>query len=323
MLVDEVTISIEAGKGGNGLVAFRREKYIPKGGPWGGDGGRGGDIYLEAVSDIGVLRRYKNQLSWKAEPGEAGGPNKRHGSDGKDLVLRVPVGTLVTDFETGKTIDFTYPGEKKLIAHGGKGGWGNIHFATATRQTPRIAQPGKLGEKSKLKLELRLIADVGFIGLPNAGKSSLLNELTHAAVKVGTYPFTTVEPNLGVCGQMILADIPGLIEGASSGRGLGVKFLRHIERTRILAHCISSESDDPKGDYKIVHNEMDAYNKLLTEKEELILLTKSDLISETELKKKIRTLKILKREVVPVSIHDWDAIKNLKKVLEKSIVVQR
>lgn len=315
MFIDEVTITVHAGDGGDGMVAFRRERFIPKGGPYGGNGGRGGNVYIEAGEDIGMLRRYQNQKVWKAENGGKGGIAKREGAKGKDLILLVPVGTIVTDKTDGKLYDFSRIGERILVAKGGKGGRGNREFASATNQTPRYAEKGEKGKSIALTFELRLIAHVGLIGLPNAGKTSLLNTLTHARGKVGDYPFTTLEPHLGAFHNLILADIPGLIEGASRGKGLGIKFLRHIARTPILLHCISSESEDLTRDYHIVRNELSEYNKELIKKREIILLTKTDLREEKEVQKMLKTLKKTKKEIFPVSLIDEKKMEKLRTFL--------
>lgn len=313
--VDEVSILVRAGKGGDGSVAFRREKFIPRGGPYGGDGGDGGDVYIRVVEDTEILRRYKNQQTWSAQDGENGGSARKEGKGGKDLILLVPVGTLVTDEESGKEYDLPTIGQTLLIAKGGEGGRGNVHFATAVNQTPLTAEKGTQGESKKFIFELRLIADVGLIGLPNAGKSSLLNELTNAHVKVGSYPFTTLEPNLGAMDRLVLADIPGLIEGASGGKGLGSTFLRHIARTSLLVHCISSESVNLLADYHIIRKELQEYNADLAKKPEIIVLTKSDLLKESELKKQIHKLKKTEKTIFPVSIHDLDKLTILRRIL--------
>lgn len=315
MFIDEVTITAIAGAGGDGLVAFRRERFIPKGGPYGGNGGNGGNVFIESVEDIGILRRYRNQKIWKAESGGKGGIAKREGAKGKDLTLLVPVGTIVTDKAKGKTYDLSAGGERILVAKGGKGGRGNREFATSVNQTPRYAEKGEKGETITLTFELQLIAQVGLIGLPNVGKTSLLNSLTHAKGKVGDYFFTTLEPNLGVFHTLVLADIPGLIEGASQGKGLGIQFLRHITRTPILLHCISSESNDLLRDYHIVRNELSEYNKELIKKREIILLTKTDLREEKEIQKMLKTLKKTKKEIFPVSLIDEEKMKTLRMFL--------
>ncbi|MDP3954959.1 MAG: GTPase ObgE, partial [bacterium] len=269
MLVDEVEITIKAGNGGNGKVGFHRSKFVPRGGPSGGDGGRGGDIYAEGVSDIGALYRFRYQKHFAAENGEGGGLRKKSGKDGQDLTLKIPVGSLIFVKERKEeTFEVIREGEIFLLARAGRGGRGNWRYRTSTNQTPMYAQTGFPGEEKHLRIELRLIADVGLIGLPNAGKTSLLNELTNASAKVANYPFTTLEPNLGVMGNLILADIPGLVEGAAEGKGLGHKFLRHIQRTKVLAHCISADSPDLAKDYAIVRSELKKFNKELLDKKE-------------------------------------------------------
>lgn len=316
MLIDEVEIVVKAGKGGDGSVSFRREKFIPKGGPWGGNGGKGGDVYLQVVSDIGALNRFRNQKLWKAKDGDPGGAAKKSGRDAQDLVLFIPVGTVVTNFNN-ESLEFDKIGEKVLIAEGGKGGRGNTAFVTSTRQTPKFAEKGRFGQERKLFLELKLIADIGLVGVPNTGKTSLLNELTNSSAKVGNYFFTTLEPNLGVLQDLVIADIPGLIEGASYGKGLGYKFLRHITRTKIIAYCISSDTVDVSLEFKLIRNEMGIYDKSLLKKTEIILLTKSDLISEKDLEDKLKIFKKKKKKVYPVSIYNWIEFQNLRKTLLK------
>lgn len=315
MLVDEVEILIQAGHGGSGKVAFHGKKGA---GPSGGDGGRGGDVYAQATTDLYALAKYLSHPKFEAENGEAGGSNTKTGAHGKDAVLIVPVGTSLID-ESGKEIEITDVNNPVLLAKGGLGGRGNASFKSPSNTTPRYAQPGLDGEKKRLAIKLKLIADFGLIGLPNAGKSSLINELTNANAKIGDYPFTTLEPNLGVMEGKILADIPGLIEGASEGKGLGHKFLKHIEKVTLLLHCISSESMDPLGDYKVVHTELEKYNPALLEKQEIILLTKSDLAEKAEIEKKKKALLKTKKEVIPISIHDLDNLQLLIKRLGNSI----
>ncbi|MDO8551712.1 MAG: GTPase ObgE [bacterium] len=319
MLVDEVEITIKAGNGGNGKVGFLRSKFVPKGGPSGGDGGRGGDIYLEGVGDIGALNRFRNQKYFAAEDGEGGGLRKKTGKDGESITLKLPVGSIVSEKETRLIYEITQEGEIFLIAKGGKGGKGNWRFRSPTNQAPRYAEPGKRSPERKLHIELKLIANVGLVGLPNGGKTSLLNELTNASAKVANYPFTTLEPNLGVMGNLILADIPGLIEGAAEGKGLGYRFLRHIQRTKVLAHCISSESENLEKDYKIIRSELGKFNKELLEKKEILVLTKSDLISEKDKKEKLKVLKKFNKNVISVSIHDLDSLKSFQKLVLKTL----
>ncbi len=304
MLVDETDLIIRAGHGGPGRVSFKGKK---SGGPDGGDGGKGGRVYIRATSDIYALGQYVSRKLLKAADGQAGGQGLRSGANGKDLVLTMPAGTFLTD-DKGIEVELTKEGQEVLLAEGGLGGKGNEFFKSSANTTPRYAQPGLKGQEKRFKVELKLIADFGLIGLPNAGKSSLLNEITNANAKIGDYPFTTLEPNLGVLNGKVLADIPGLIEGASEGKGLGHKFLKHIEKVKLLLHCISSESDNPLKDYKIIREELKKYNPELLNKQEIILLTKSDL-KQTKLKK------IGKEKVIPVSIHNWDSIQALTKIL--------
>ncbi len=281
--IDEIKIYAEAGRGGDGVVRWRQEKFIPKGGPAGGDGGRGGDFYVEAMRDIHILSKYKAKKSFTAGRGEDGGNKSLHGKNGGDFVLELPIGSIITNLETDEQWQLTKEGEKILLLKGGYGGFGNEHFKSSTNTTPKEWRPGAEGEKGNFKIELELFADIGLIGLPNAGKTSLLNTLTNAGAKVGDYAFTTLDPNLGDFYGYIVADIPGLIEGASEGKGLGVKFLRHIKRTRMLAHLVSFDSTNMLKSYKEIRKELEKYDKKLklgkeglSKKEEIIILTKSD-----------------------------------------------
>lgn len=312
MLTDEVEIIVHAGKGGRGLVSFFGRE---KGGPDGGDGGRGGDLYVRATSDIYALNRFISKNYLAAEDGKPGEANRSSGLNGKDLTIEMPIGTLIINLRNNSEIELIKPGQVELLAKGGLGGRGNCAFKSSTNTTPKYAQPGLRGQEKNLLLKLRLIADFGLIGLPNAGKSSLLNELTNATAKIGDYPFTTLEPNLGACKGKILADIPGLIEGASEGKGLGHKFLKHIEKVHLLLHCISSASDDPLKEYKTVQKELKKYNPSLLEKEEIILLTKSDLVEKKQLQKQIKVLEKTKKKIIPISIHDWDSVQSLIQIL--------
>lgn len=312
MLVDEVEIEIRAGNGGDGKVSLRRAKYVPKGGPDGGDGGDGGDFYFTGTADFSALRKFRFQKKFNAEDGQAGGKDKKTGISGKDKTLEIPIGTLIKDLNSKETWEIKKSEEIILLAKGGKGGRGNWQFRSATLQTPRFSEKGTLGQQRKLFLELRLIADIGLIGLPNAGKSSLLNELTRAGVKVAAYPFTTLEPNLGVMDGLILADLPGLIEGASKGKGLGFKFLRHVKRTRLLVHCLSLESTDPIRDYRTIRKELGEYEKELLGKPEMILLTKTDLVSPADLVATQKKLVATGKEVLSCSIFDFDNLERLK-----------
>jgi len=318
MLTDEVRIKIYAGHGGDGSVAFSKTKMTL--GPTGGRGGDGGNIYFEGVSDLTALNKYKHKVDYYAEDGKRRKNDKSTGHAGRDLILTVPIGSVLHNLETGKDIDITKAGQRVLVAQGGIGGRGNFYFRSPINTTPEEAEEGKPGEEFSFFLELRLIADIGLVGLPNAGKSSLLNELTKANAKIGNYEFTTLEPNLGVFENFIIADIPGLIEGASAGRGLGIKFLKHIRRTKLLLHCLSAESDDLVRDYKIIRKELENYASELAHKKELLLLTKTDLLTKEELKKKNAQLKKLAKGknslgIETVSIHDWDSLEKLKGVI--------
>lgn len=315
MITDEVKIKIYAGKGGDGSVAFNKTKMSL--GPTGGKGGKGGSVYFEGVSDLTALNKYKHLKENYAGDGKNGHENRATGADGQDKILTVPIGSVLHNLTTDKYFEITKPGEKVLGAQGGIGGRGNFFFRSPKRTSPTYAEEGKPGEEAEFLIELRLIADIGLIGLPNAGKSSLLNELTKANVRVADYPFTTLEPNLGVLENFVIADIPGLIEGASSGKGLGIKFLKHIQRTKVLAHCISLESDDLARDYKIVRKELESFGKDLNDKKELIILTKSDMVSSKELKEKTVLMKKINPAVYITSIHDWESLQKIIKALQK------
>lgn len=286
MFIDQAKIYVKAGDGGNGCTAFRREKYVPFGGPSGGDGGRGGHVYLEAVEGINSLIHLRYNPEYKAGRGGHGEGNNRHGRDGEDVIIRVPVGTVVYDAETGERIhDFQRPGERILVARGGRGGRGNARFATPTRRAPRFHEEGRPGQARTLRLELKLLADVGLVGFPNAGKSTLLARISAARPKIADYPFTTLEPVLGVVTldefkSFVVADIPGIIEGAHQGAGLGHEFLRHIERTRLLLHLIDVSpfaEHDPVTTYEIIRRELGAHDPSLLEKPEIVVATKMDI----------------------------------------------
>lgn len=280
MFVDELTITAKAGKGGDGVVRWRHEKFVPMGGPAGGNGGNGGDVYMRAVRDVGLLAKYTGAKEFCAKDGESGQKRSRHGAGSDDLYIEVPVGATVTEEERGRVYTFLSEGETHKILRGGRGGLGNEHFKSSTNRSPEESTQGRIGEFGTFHIELSLIVDVGIIGLPNAGKSTLLNALTHATAKVGSYPFTTLEPHLGDLHGCILADIPGLIEGASEGKGLGHKFLRHITRTKMIMHCVSLENENPLETYNLVRAELSKFDTALLAKDEWIVLTKTDLVTK-------------------------------------------
>lgn len=317
MLIDDVKIKVTAGDGGKGAVAFN--KNLMSLGPTGGSGGNGGNVYFEGVSDLSALGQFRFKKELKAEDGENGKPQFRDGHTGRDLVAKVPVGTVIHNLDTGADEEVIQIGQRILAVKGGHGGKGNFLFRSARNTTPERFQYGLPGQSFALRLELKLIADVGFVGLPNVGKSSLLNELTNAKTKVANYPFTTLEPNLGVYYDLILADIPGLIEGASQGRGLGVKFLRHVERTKILFHFISAESKDPIGDYQTIRKELEAYSPELVKKPEYVFISKSDTAGSGEVEKISAALGKSRLSAVPISIHDGESMKEVKKILNEII----
>lgn len=284
-MLDAIEIHVQGGNGGHGLVSYHREKFVPQGGPDGGDGGRGGRVYLRAVDDVYTLEQYRSKKKFKAGNGGNGGPNLRHGANGEDLYLEVPVGTIVHDADTGDLIaDLETVGQEVVVAFGGRGGWGNKRFATATNKTPGYSQKGQEGESVTIRLELRLLADVGLIGLPNAGKSTLLAAVSNAKPRIANYPFTTLEPMLGVVNvgyeRFTLADLPGLVEGASEGYGLGFEFLKHIRRCRVLLHVIDCSSPDPVTDYELIEGELRAYDSKLDEVARVVAITKADLAPE-------------------------------------------
>jgi len=318
--VDEVRIKAQAGKGGDGVIRWLRTKETARGGPAGGDGGRGGDVILKGVRDLAALARYRYEKHFKAEQGEAGANDNMHGADGAPLILQVPVGTSARVVETGEGFEINTEGEGVVIFKGGGGGYGNAHYKGATKQNPFEAKKGRAGGGGDILLTLKIIADVGLIGLPNAGKSSLLNALTNAKSKIGDYPFTTLEPNLGALYGYILADIPGLIEGASAGRGLGTKFLKHIEKTKMLVHLVSATQDDPVVTYREVRKELESFGKGLQDKVEIVILSKIDLISLDEVEvKRSALVQESKREVLTLSTHDAESVKNISDKLIRAL----
>jgi GTP-binding protein len=282
MFIDQVNIHVRSGKGGDGMVHFRREKFVPLGGPDGGDGGKGGDVIFEVKATLNTLSAFRQNEKFMAEDGKKGGGSEMTGRGGKNLVIYVPPGTVIFDAETGALLgDLTSPGQQLLVCKGGRGGLGNQHYATSRNQAPRTAERGEPHEEKKLRLELKLIADIGIIGLPNAGKSTLLAALTNAKPKIGDYPFTTLEPNLGVANidddtTVVMADIPGLIEGAAEGAGLGHDFLRHIQRTRVLIHMVDGLSEDPLADYTQINSELALFDPKLATKPQIVALNKID-----------------------------------------------
>lgn len=315
MLIDDVKIKVSAGNGGKGAVAFN--KNLMSLGPTGATGGKGGSVYAEAISDLSSLNQFRFKKILSAENGQEGRSQFRDGQDGKDLILKVPVGTLIHNLTTGEEIELIKIGERLILTKGGNGGKGNFHFRSSRNTSPKQFQPGLPGEEFEFRLELKLIADVGFVGLPNVGKSSLLNALTNAKSKVANYAFTTLEPNLGVYYELVLADIPGLIEGSSQGKGLGIKFLRHVERTKIIFHFISAESPDPRKDYKIIKKELGLYNGELLKKQEYLFLTKSDQLPPKELKVKLSVLKGINPKAIAISILDDESVDEVKEILNK------
>ena len=316
--VDEARIRVKAGKGGDGVIRWLRTKESAWGGPSGGDGGRGGDVILVGVRDLAALAHYRYEKKFYAEDGEAGKGELKQGADGADMLVKVPVGTTVRIIETGEEYDIKKEDEQIVIFRGGKGGLGNARFRGPANQNPFQQTPGKEGKGSEIELTLKIIADAGLIGLPNAGKSSLLNALTRAKSKVGNYPFTTLEPSLGELYGYILADIPGLIEGASSGRGLGTKFLRHVERTGILLHLVSADQEDPLAAYGEVHKEIVSFGHGLDAKREIIVLSKTDLVLPEECETKMQLLaEATGREVLSVSIEDAESLKKFSDRLIK------
>lgn len=322
--VDEVTIEARAGRGGNGVVRWLHIKGTEKGGPAGGDGGRGGDVVLLGVRDLAVLASYRFTKQFSAEPGGPGENNNRHGADGAPVILSVPVGSVATNLKTGETFEILSEGQKTVVLRGGVGGYGNAHFKSSVNQNPREHTEGKLGEVGDILISLKLIGDAGFIGFPNAGKSSLLNALTRAKSKVGAYPFTTLEPHLGDFYGYLLADIPGLIEGASAGRGLGSKFLKHIERTRFLVHLVSAEQEDVAGAYRAIRTELEAFGQGLKDKPELVILTKTDLVDSLAVEKKLSELQEMvgKGKVQTLSLLDEASLKAFSDSLAQLLSVE-
>ncbi|CAN5116566.1 GTPase ObgE [soil metagenome] len=330
MFLDRVKIRIKAGNGGDGVTAFRREKFVPRGGPSGGDGGVGGSVWIEATEGLNTLLHLRYNPEHKAERGRHGEGSNRYGKDGEDALVRVPVGTQIFDPESNELLfDFTEPGQRYLAAKGGKGGWGNAHFATPTRRAPRYHYTGRPGQEKELQLELKLIADVGLVGFPNAGKSTLISVISAAKPKIADYPFTTLEPNLGVVDMgdfrtFVVADIPGLIEGASAGAGLGHQFLRHVERTKLMLHLVdvsSLEGRDPISDYEIIDRELANYDENLAARPQFVVATKIDALDDPERleKLKLRAKKDRKRFFAISSVTNV-GLKELVNAVSKSLI---
>lgn len=316
--IDELTIHARAGKGGDGVVRWRHEKGREFGGPSGGGGGRGGDVYALAVRDTGILAKYRGGKVFAAQDGDAGKNKELFGRIGEDLLIKLPIGSVITNLSTNKKISLESEGQRELLLQGGRGGRGNASFKTSVNRSPEQWRPGDPGQEADLLIELELIADIGLIGLPSAGKSSMLNALTRADVKTGAYDFTTLEPNLGVCFDYVLVDIPGLIEGASQGKGLGHKFLRHVKRTRMLAHLVSLENDDPMSAYKLIRKELEQFSAELLEKKEVIILTKTDLLENAAALERIEaSFKELGKTVLTVTLHNDDSVKTMRDALLK------
>lgn len=315
MLVDEIAISISSGAGGSGKVSFGKGT---KAGPDGGNGGKGGDVYFVGTDDIYALNKFTRQDSWAAENGQDGGNNLKSGRNGQDLEIEVPVGTEIISQKTHQLVaQIDEKGQRILICKGAVGGLGNYEYRSSTNTTPKYAQWGEKGKQLHLRLVLKLIANVGLIGLPNSGKSSLLNELTNSKAKTGNYNFTTLSPNLGVFEDLVIADIPGLIEGAAEGKGLGISFLKHIEKVNVLVHCLSVESTNPKKDYQVIRKELERYNPALLTKPELLLVTKSDLTDNENLNKIAKQFKTHKP--LAVSVHDWESLNALQVAIRRMI----
>lgn len=323
MFVDELIIKAKAGRGGDGVVRWRREKFIERGGPAGGNGGKGGDVYMRAVRDLSLLSKYTGTKEFEADNANAGEKKSMYGKDGEDMYIDVPVGAVVTEHDRDRVYTFSKEGEVHKILRGGRGGLGNEYFKSATNRSPEESTKGQKGERGTFTIELSLVVDAGLIGFPNAGKSTMLNALTNTKARIGSYPFTTLEPHLGELYGFILADIPGLIEGASEGKGLGHKFLKHIKRTKMILHCVSLEDEHPFEMYTMIREELKKFDPDLLKKDEWVLLTKSDLCTP-ETAKKVSSLfkkkKILNTYVVSAEL--GEGVKELSDALVKHLKAQ-
>lgn len=325
MFVDELTIEAKAGDGGEGVVRWLRLRHMPKGGPAGGNGGRGGNVYVRAIRDLNILSKYTGDKLFNAENGAAGSGRSKYGKDGEDTYIDVPIGSKITNTSDNSVYVLESEGEVIQILSGGQGGLGNEHFKSSTNRTPEESTKGTKGESGEFRIEVTLSADVGIIGLPNAGKSTLINAFTNATSAVGVYPFTTLEPHLGELFGFVLADIPGLIEGASKGKGLGHKFLRHVSRTKMLLHCVSLEGVETDGvgklqaEYETIRKELDDFNTELSLKEEWVVLTKSDLASEKLASEALESFKKYKKPVFLLSVEANEGVKELRDTLIKHL----
>lgn len=326
MFVDKVTVEVRGGKGGDGVVSFRHEKFVDRGGPDGGDGGDGGDVIVEGSRNQNTLATYRYQKELAAEPGRPGAKQKKHGRSGKDLIVKVPVGTVIMDEKGIEVADIINDGQRAIIAKGGRGGFGNAHFISSRRQSPRIAEKGEPGQEYKATMELKMIAEVGLIGLPNAGKSTLLSRVTNARPEIANYAFTTLRPNLGVAdiqgeNSLLIADIPGLIEGASQGKGLGDEFLRHVERTKVLIHLIDAYNDNINESYRTIRGELSAYKPGLDSKPEIIALNKVEGLDEEIIQDQINSIRAIAGKAVPIFAVSAASGQGLKELLFKAAAI--
>lgn len=329
--VDSVTVRVIAGAGGDGKLSFRREKFIAKGGPDGGDGGDGGDVVLVASSNQNTLTAFRYQKELKADSGQPGGKSNKHGRSAKDLLVAVPVGTVASDEQGRLMADLVKDGQRAVLAHGGRGGFGNAHFVSSRRQTPKFAEKGEPGEQFELKLELKMIADVGLVGLPNAGKSTLLSRISNARPEIANYPFTTLTPNLGVVdvdkgASVLFADIPGLIEGASAGKGLGHDFLRHVERTAVILHLIDAYTEDAAAAYRTIRSELEAYQPALIKRPEIVVLTKVEGLDQEiidDLSAQIKKAAKRGTKIFAISSHSGQGLQQLLYAVKDSVDKER